>query len=96
MMPNDRALFYHSKKGRKVFGVMAVYKRAYKDPTTTDERWVAIDFKPLKTFNNPISLVSIKKEPSLINAAFFRQPRLSVMPLTKAEYERILEMENEL
>lgn len=71
---------------------MQVSKSPYQDPTTNNTNWLAIDFKPIKTFKTPISLRQIKTEPTLKNIGLIKQPRLSVMRLSKNEFEKIINL----
>jgi predicted RNA-binding protein with PUA-like domain len=88
----DKALFYHSNKGLEVVGVAEVIKEHYPDPTTDDERWVVVDLKPVDTLKKPVTLSQIKEEPSLREVSLIKQSRLSVMPLRKKEFDKILAM----
>ena len=92
MKKGDKALFYHSNKGLEVVGVAEVVREYYQDPTTEDERWVVVDVKPLKKLKNPVALYDIKKEPVLRDIPLIKQGRLSVMPLSKIQYEKIISM----
>ena len=92
MKAGDRVLFYHSGTGKCVVGVAEVVKAAYRDPTANDPQWVAVDLKPLKPFNEPVPLASIRSHARLGNMPLIRQSQLSVMQLTKEEFETILEM----
>lgn len=56
MQRGDLALFYHSRSGKNIFGIMQISKPPYQDPTTKDINWLAIDFEPVKTLELPISL----------------------------------------
>ena len=94
MQRGDFALFYHSRSGKNVFGTMQVVRPPYQDPTTKDTNWLAIDFKPTKTFENPISLGQIKTEPTLQNIGLIKQPRLSVIRLSKNEFEKIINLKS--
>ena len=94
MKEGDPVLFYHSNTGLEVVGIAKVARSAYQDPTTDDERWVAVDLKPFKTLKKPVSLTVIKKEPRLKNIGLVRIGRLSVMPLTKDEYDTLMELSN--
>ncbi|HHT9115121.1 MAG: EVE domain-containing protein [Planctomycetes bacterium] len=94
MQRGDVALFYHSRSGKNVFGIMQVSKPPYQDPTTKDANWLAIDFKPIKTFETPISLGRIKAEPTLQGIGLIKQPRLSVIRLSKNEFEKIINLVN--
>jgi predicted RNA-binding protein with PUA-like domain len=90
MKKNDLVMFYHSNEGMQVVGVAKVIKEHYPDPTIDDERWVAVDLKPHKTLKNPVTLTQIKNDQLLENIGLVKQGRLSVMPLKKEEFDRIL------
>lgn len=95
MQKGDLVLFYHSQSDKTVVGVTKVVKEAYQDPTTEDERWVAVDLAYESEFKTPVTLADIKATPKLQEIALVRQSRLSVMPLSKAEYDLIVKMGNE-
>ena len=92
MKKGDRVLYYHSVVGKEVVGICEVERAHYPDPTADDSRWVAVDLKPVAALKHPVSLDAIKGEPSLAQIALLRQSRLSVMPLAKPEFERIVAM----
>jgi|SRR5690554_1862883 len=92
MQVGDLVLFYHSNEGKEVVGVAKVVKAAYQDPTTDDARWVAVDLEPVQELDSPVTLEQIKLEPLLQDIALVRQGRLSVMPLKRGEFDRILAM----
>jgi len=92
MKVGERVLFYHSGTGKCVVGIAEVAKAAYPDPTADDPQWVAVDLKPLKPLNEPVPLASIRYHANLGNLPLIRQSQLSVMPLTKEEFETILVM----
>ena len=92
MKVGDRALFYHSGKVPEVVGVAEVTKAAYPDPTTTDERWVVVDFKPVNELKHRVSLASIRSNAKLKDLPMLKQSQLSVMPISKAQYNEILRM----
>ncbi|MBK8873043.1 MAG: EVE domain-containing protein [Bacteroidetes bacterium] len=92
MKKGDPVMYYHSNVGLEVVGIAKVTKEAYQDPTTTDERWVAVDLKPFKTLKTPVSLKTIKADTRLKDIALVRIGRLSVMPLTQIEYDVLLEL----
>lgn len=92
MKTGDLVLYYHSNEGLEVVGIAEVIKEAYQDPTTDDERWVVVDLKPKETFKNPVSLSEIKKDRRLRDIALIKQSRLSVMPVTKKEFDTITSM----
>jgi predicted RNA-binding protein with PUA-like domain len=90
MKKEDTVLFYHSNEGLEVVGIARVVKEAYPDPTTDDPRWVAVDIEPVETLATPVSLRDIKRDKRLQNIALIKQGQLSVMPLTKEEFEVIV------
>ena len=92
MQMGDLVLYYHSVNEKAVVGISRVVKEYYQDPTTEDERWVVVDLAAEKKLKKPVTLAEIKADPSLSEIALVRQSRLSVMPLDKAAYDRILEM----
>lgn len=92
MKVKDKVFFYHSNEGLQVVGVAEVIKEHYQDPTTDDQRWVVVDLKPVDTLKNPVTLAQIKEEPSLKEISLVRQGRLSVMSLSKKEFDKILAM----
>jgi predicted RNA-binding protein with PUA-like domain len=92
MKVGDGVLFYHSGKGKCVVGVAEVVKAAYPDPTARDGAWVSVDIKPVRRLNEPVQLAAIRYHPKLHNLPLVRQSQLSVMPLTKEEFQTIISM----
>lgn len=92
MAKGDHVLFYHSGEDKAVVGIAKVTRTAYKDATAKDEDWSAVDLAPLKPLSRPVSLAEIKAMPALKNIALVRQSRLSVMPLTAKDVDKILKM----
>jgi len=90
MKKGDKVFFYHSVVGKEVVGIAQVSKSAFPDPT--DEKWIAVEIKPVKALKKPVSLDQMKANKALANIYLIRQPRFSVMPLTKDEYDEILSM----
>jgi predicted RNA-binding protein with PUA-like domain len=89
MKKDDTVLFYHSNEGLAVMGIAKVVKESYQDPTTEDPQWIAVDFAPVETFKTPVTLGEMKQDKRLQNIGLIRQAQLSVMPLTKEEFEAI-------
>ncbi len=89
MRINDQVLFYHSQQQLAVVGLMKVIRESHQDPSTSDPRWVSVTFEPVNSFVQPNTLKQIKTIPELQNIALIKQPRLSVMPLTKIEFDII-------
>lgn len=92
MKVGDSVLFYHSSTGKCVVGIAEVAKAAYPDPTADDPQWVAVDIKPVKPLKEPVPLASIRYHPKLSNLPLIRQSQLSVMPLTREEFETLVAM----
>lgn len=92
MKVGDRVLFYHSGKGKEVVGIAEVVKASYQDPTADDAQWLAVDLKPLKPFAVPVQLAAIRYDKRLSQLPLIRQSQLSVMPLTKDEFDVIVAM----
>lgn len=95
MALGDRALFYHSNIGLEAVGIIEIVRTAAPDSTDETGRWMAVEVAPVKKLANPVSLKAIKADPALANMAMVRQSRLSVSPVTDAEYGRIMEMAGE-
>lgn len=90
MKTGDKVLFYHSGGEKAVVGTAEVSREEFPDPT--DEKWIAVEIKPLEKLSKSVTLTIIKAEKSLENIALIRQSRLSVVPLTESEYGKILEL----
>jgi predicted RNA-binding protein with PUA-like domain len=95
MKKGEEVFFYHSNEGINIVGIAKVAKEAYQDPTTDDDRWVAVDIKVFKKIKNPVSLETIKKDKRLANMALVRIGRLSVQPVTDEEWKVIMELAGE-
>jgi len=92
MKKGDEVFFYHSNEGTNIVGIAKVVKEHYQDPTTDDDRWVAVDLKAYKKLKNPVSLDVIKKDKRLKDMALVRIGRLSVQPVSDKEWTAIMEM----
>lgn len=92
MKRGDRAFFYHSNLGKEVVGVVEVAREAYPDPTAKEGDWVCVDMKAVAPIPKPVTLVAIKADPKLADFALVRQSRLSVMPVSKPQWDRICRM----
>ena len=90
MKKGDLALYYHSNEGKEVVGVARVTREAYPDPTTDDERWVVVDLAPVEPLKRPVTLAEIKADAALAGIPLVKQSRLSVMPIEKRAFDRIL------
>lgn len=92
MKKGDLALYYHSNEGKEVVGIAEIVGEAHPDPSTDDERWVAVDIAPVLAFTEPVSLATIKADPELEEVALVKRGRLSVVPLTAREFRRIAKL----
>ena len=95
MKKGDEVLFYHSNEGADIVGIAKVIREAYQDPTTDDDRWVAVDLKPIRKIKQPVALETIKKDKRLANMALVRLGRLSVQPVTGDEWKVVMELAGE-
>lgn len=95
MKKGDEVLFYHSNEGVEIVGIAMVSKEHYQDPTTDDTNWVAVDLKPVRKLKNPVPLTRIKNDKRLSEMALVRLGRLSVQPVTEAEWKIVMEMAGE-
>ena len=95
MKKGDAVLFYHSNEGMQIVGIAKVLKEFYQDPTTADDKWVAVDLKAVKKLKNPVMLSQIKSDKRLADMALVRLGRLSVQPVTEKEWKIIMEMAGE-
>ncbi|MCF8325688.1 MAG: EVE domain-containing protein [Leadbetterella sp.] len=96
MKEGDLVLFYHSNEGLEVVGIAKVAKEHYPDPTAEDPRWVVVDLVPVEKLPKPVSLKTIKTDPILQNMAMVKLSRLSVVPVKVEEFDRIMELANEI
>lgn len=92
MKKGDQVLFYHSNEGLCVVGIAQVIKEAYPDPTIEDDRWVAVDLKPIKPLPHPVTLTEMKQQAQLSKMGLIKQSRLSVVGMAKKEYDLILKL----
>ena|SRR5688500_4050457 len=90
MKRGDQVLFYHSGTEKAVVGIAEVSRENFPDPA--DEKWIAVEIKPVEKFKKAVTLDEIKAEKSLENIALIKQSRLSVMPLAREEFETIIKM----
>ena len=95
MKKGDEVFFYHSNEGTEIVGIAKVIKEYYQDPTTDDDRWSAVDLKPLRKIKNPVSLDTIKKDKRLAQMALVRIGRLSTQPVTEKEWAVVMELAGE-
>ena len=95
MRVGDLALMYHSVDGKEAVGIMKVVRAAYPDPTMKSGdgkkgNWVAVDVVPVKALARSVTLEEMKRDTVLKGMKIVRQGRLSVSPVTAAEWKRIM------
>jgi predicted RNA-binding protein with PUA-like domain len=90
MKAGDQVLYYHSVNGKAVVGIAVVSREAFPDPTATSGDWSAVEIKPVRPVHPPVTLEKIKSDPALAQIPLLRQGRLSVMSLSKNEFEGVL------
>ncbi len=78
------------RTSKEIVGVARVAVAAYPDPTTGDERWLAVDLAPVAPLREPVALADVKADPALAELPLVKQGRLSVMPIAAPAFERIL------
>jgi predicted RNA-binding protein with PUA-like domain len=93
MKTGDLVFFYHSGEGKEIVGVAKVTAEAAPDPTAkAGEGWVAVELAPVKPLAAPVTLATVKATPELREIPLVKLSRLSVMPIPKPAFDRILGM----
>ncbi len=92
MKKNDLCFFYHSVSEKSIVGIVEVVKEFYPDPTDKSGSFVAIDVKAKLKLKKPVSLNQIKENKQLRDLALIKQSRLSVMEVSKKEWDIIIKM----
>jgi len=95
MQVDDQLFFYHSNEGLAVIGIARVAGEHFIDPSDPKGRFPAVTVAPLRRLARPVTLAAMKAEPALAGMAMFRQFRLSVAPISAAEWATILAMAGE-
>lgn len=88
MKKGDRVLFYHTGDVKAVVGIAEVIGEAH--PDSTDPEWIAVDIKAVEALRRPVTLAEVKADPEIGGMILSRAPRLSVQPVTEAEWTRIV------
>lgn len=92
MRLGDRAFFYHSNEGKEIVGIMEVAALAHPDPKDDTGTWECVDVRAVEPLPRPVSLVEIKGNPELAKMVLVNNSRLSVQPVTAAEWAEICRM----
>ena len=90
MKKGEQAIFYHTGKERAIVGIVKVIAEAH--PDSTDTAWDAVDVAAVRKLPAPVSLDQIKKDRRLASMPLVRLPRLSVQPVSEAEWRIICQM----
>ncbi|MGI9521219.1 MAG: EVE domain-containing protein [Hyphomicrobiaceae bacterium] len=92
MQIGDLGFFYHSNAGKDIVGICEVCAVAHQDSTTEDERWECVDVRALCDMPDPVTLLDVKANPKLAQMALVTAMRLSVQPVTAAEWSVVCKM----
>jgi predicted RNA-binding protein with PUA-like domain len=92
MRKGDRAFFYHSNEGKEIVGIVEIMREFYLDPKDTTGRFGMVDVKAVEKLPRPVTLAEIKADPSLGTMVVVRHSRLSVSPVSAAEWRHVLSL----
>jgi predicted RNA-binding protein with PUA-like domain len=92
MKTGDEAFFYHSGADRQVVGIAEVVRESYEDPTDAQGKFLAVDVKAVKPVPKPVTLAAVKAESKLKDMALVKYSRLSVQPVTAAEWKIVCQL----
>jgi len=92
MKKGDSVFYYHSNVGKDIVGLARVVKEAYPDPTATEGDWSCVDLAPVKPLKKSVPLDVLKADKVLKEMKLVKQSRLSVSPVTKEQFDRIMEL----
>ncbi len=92
MKIGEQGFFYHSNEGKNIVGIVEVCKLFHPDSTTDDPRWECVDIRAVRDVPKPVSLDVIKQENALAKMMLVVNSRLSVQPVTEAEWKHVCKM----
>lgn len=92
MKKGDLAFFYHSNEGKEIVGIAEIIREAYPDPTDKTGRFVCVDIRADKPLQTPVTIAAVKADERLTDMALVKYSRLSVQPVTPAEWKLICKM----
>lgn len=92
MKLRDKGFFYHSNEGLEIVGIVEVCAIAHHDSTTDDPRWECVDIRAICDMPKPVTLKDIKANPKLQDMSLVNSMRLSVQPVTEAEWIEVCHM----
>lgn len=90
MKKGDEGFFYHSGEGKEIVGIVSVIKEAHPEPN--DEKWGCVTLAAVKPVPKPVTLAAVKAEKRFADMALVKYSRLSVQPVTDAEWKAIGKM----
>jgi predicted RNA-binding protein with PUA-like domain len=88
----DRIWYYHTGKEKAIVGEMRAVRHAQKDPDSDDPNAVVVEVRPVRRLHQPVSLTQMKQDPLFAGWDLVRLPRLSVMPVSEAQWRRVEEL----
>lgn len=92
MKKGDRAFFYHSNEGKAIVGIVEIARTAYPDPSDEAGKFIMVDVKAVKPLKNPVTLAQVKADKILKDMALVKLSRLSVQPVTAAEWTHVCKL----
>jgi predicted RNA-binding protein with PUA-like domain len=92
MEKGDQAFFYHSNEGKEIVGIVEIIKTAYPDDSDETGKFVMVDVAPVTPLKRPVTLAEMKAHKMLTGMALIKQSRLSVCPVTKAEWDVVCKL----
>ena len=95
MKTGDVVCYYHSVTDKQVVGLAKVVKEFYADPTADEGDWSSVDLAPVKAMAKPVTLETIKADKLLKEMALVKNSRLSVTPVSAAQFQKLMILEGE-
>lgn len=92
MKVGDRGFFYHSNEGKEIVGIVEVIAASHPDSTADDPKWDCVDVRAVEALPRPLSLDMAKAEPRLTDMVLVNNTRLSVQPVSEAEWRAVCEI----
>ena len=92
MKPGEQGFFYHSNRDRAIVGILEVISEAHPDSTAEDPKWECVDVRAVRPLKRPVTLAECKAEPRLADMVLVNNARLSVQPVTEAEWAVVMEL----
>ena len=90
MKVGDRGFFYHSNIGKEIVGIVEVIAPAHPDSSAADPKWECVDVRAVEPLPRPVTLAEVKSDPRFAEMVLVRNSRLSVQPVTDAEWDDVL------